>query len=89
MSETQAPHDPIEEDEDDEIQVEKLPEYPDWADNAEQRRAYVLDCLTQCGDAPGIDGRVFVGNLDLVSKWLETGAVPEEKQKRKLQAVTA
>lgn len=87
MSETQAPHDPIE-DEDDEIVLEP-PIYPETQDTAEQRRAYVLDKLTQCGDAPGIDGKVFVGNLDLVSKWLETGAVPEEKQKRKLQAVPA
>lgn len=65
------------------------PEYPDGQDIAERRRAYVLDCLTQCGDAPAIDGRVFVGNLDLVCRWLETGSLPEEKQKRKLQAVPA
>ena len=65
------------------------PTYPDLQSIDEQRRAYVLDCLTQCGDAPSIDGRVFVGNLELVSRWLETGAVPDEKQKRKLQAVPA
>lgn len=70
-------------------QAEDETVYPDTQDIAEQRRAYVLDKLTQCGDAPGIDGRVFVGNLDLVSKWLETGSVPEEKPKRTLKAVPA
>lgn len=63
------------------------PAYPELQPIGEQRRAYVLDCLTQCGDAPSIDGRVFVNNLDLILRWLETGTVPEEKPKRSLQAV--
>jgi len=57
------------------------PEYPDRQDIDERRRAYVLDCMTQCGDAPSIDGKVFVGNLDLVCKWLEKGAVPAARLK--------
>lgn len=71
-----------------EIAVEAL-SYPDTACADEQRRAFVLECMTSCGDAPSIDGRVLVANLELVCQWLKCGAVaaPTEKSKRALKAV--
>ena len=61
--------------------VVEPPVYPEMQSVAEQRRAYVLDCLTQCGDASSIEGKVLVANLDLVSKWLENGTVPATRLK--------
>ncbi len=70
-----------------EIAVEP-PAYPDTVSEDELRRAFVLECMTSCGDAPSIDGRVFVANLDLVCQWLKSGAVAAtEKPKRGLKAV--
>lgn len=65
------------------------PAYPDSQPLDEQRRAFVLECLTQCGDAPSIDGRIFVNNCDLVYAWLESRAVPEIEKQKRLQAVKA
>lgn len=63
--------------------------YPDTVCEDEQRRAFVLECMTSCGDAPSIDGRVFVANLELVCQWLKSGAAAAatEKPKRALKAV--
>lgn len=68
---------------DDEIVEAEIIGYPDCAELDEQRRAYVLQCLTSCGDAPSIDGNVFVANLVLVDAWLRTGAAPTKERKLK------
>lgn len=68
----------------DEIEAEaELLAYPEWAEQDEQRRAFALQCMTSCGDAPSIDGHVFVANLVLVDAWLKTGAAPTKERKLK------
>lgn len=56
--------------------------YPQEQDTDEQRRAYVLDCMTQSGDAPSIDGRIFVANMNLIAEWLRSGTVQEPDRRR-------
>lgn len=66
---------------DEEIAIDPVT-YPQEQDIDEQRRAYVLECMTACGDAPSIDGRIFVSNLNMVTEWLKSGALPEQKRPR-------
>jgi hypothetical protein len=56
-----------------ELEIEyEAPPYPDWADEDEQRRAFVLECL---GSAD-IDGRILLDNCALLAAWLKDGTVP-------------
>lgn len=55
---------------------ETAPTYLDSASIDEQRRAYVLECMTACGDASAIHGAIFVENLNHVCEWLKTAIVP-------------
>ncbi len=59
---------------------EKEREYP-WASTVdEQRRAFALECYTQCGDAHEIDGTAFVQNLAYIEAWLRDGSIPKAKK---------
>ena len=58
-------------------------DYLDLIDLDEKRRAYVLECMTACGDASAIDGKVFVCNLNFVTEWLRSATVPAQVPKPK------
>jgi hypothetical protein len=83
---TPATEDPIERGIEPEIEVDSDALcYPATADESEQRRAFVLDCIGQAAsemDSPALCQMV----IDL-AEMLRTGAVPSKKSKPKLQPV--
>lgn len=53
--------------------------YPDLQGEAEQRRAFILERLTEAGDAAQIDGRILVENMAAVERFLIDGSIPPPK----------
>jgi hypothetical protein len=63
----------------DEIEVEVVPEKPDdsypWCtDDDERRRTFVAEIMANSE----IDGRILVENMDTLYKWLKDGLLPKK-----------
>ena len=70
------------EDDDGELEIDVLTDGPEalctWTtDPDEHRRAYIIPLMADAN----IDGRILVGNMDLVYQWLKNGTVPESRKK--------
>jgi hypothetical protein len=67
----------------------ELPNFTLWATTREELlRAWVVVCFSDVSPIAEYDGNVLVNNMDLVYKWLDTGAVPPPPGAKKPKHLT-
>ena len=56
-----------------------------WAEcDTDQRiRLFVLKHYSSSGDPPGIEGRIFIENMEAIFTWIKEGKVPAKPRERK------
>ena len=76
----------VTEEDEEEIEIEELPSYPDNAPSIdEQRRAFVLAHLA----SPDIDAKILIEGMEIALRWLRDGTVPtrDDKPRRSVAAL--